>query len=305
MSAAGRLWRRAPAWRLLVITALASTALAVMFPPAVPKWLPLPGRGAAGAGLQTFMQAPPAGDGQQTPANTPSAASQSAPAHFVPQPEPPALATGSLQLLHNAIDRTGLIPFAGRQIPLPAGVWKDLVLVRIGGVIPSQREILARMENGQLTGLLQAEGPGPASGAAGLLVRPEICSAQNTMLQVSAPESPDQNPMVHECWLLLDSNMTSAAKRDGLDDAMKNALNRVEQLGAKVPDHMLMLLYVRSDQTGWLDTLLLLPDSRDTTASASRRIQSWIRRYAAALHQGYDSRLSPSGLPAAAARDPT
>ena len=111
--------------------------------------------------------------------------------------------------------------------------------------------------------------------------------------------------MVHECWLLLDSNMTSAAKRDGLDDAMKNALNRVEQLGAKVPDHMLMLLYVRSDQTGWLDTLLLLPDSRDTTASASRRIQSWIRRYAAALHQGYDSRLSPSGLPAAAARDPT
>jgi hypothetical protein len=274
--------------------AIASTALATMFPPSMPKWLPVV-PAARPTNATTSSAAPPQAFGVPQPVT----------AHFTPQPDPPPLESSSLEMLHNSVDRSGVIPFAGRQIPLPAGNWRDLILVRNGGVIPGQREILARVENSQLTGLIQADAPSPTSGAAGPLVRPEICAANNAILRETAPETPDQNPMVHECWLLVDSDLTSASKRNSLDEPMQRALNRLQELGAKVPDHMLMLIYLRTDQTGWLNTLLLLPDKADVTASASRRIQSWVRRFAAALHQGYDGRVPPGGPPAAVSRDPT
>jgi hypothetical protein len=309
MGAFGRLWRRAPAWRLWLMIAIASTGLAVLFPPSVPKWLPvMPGAG-SGQGMQTLVAggtaaAPENATAGAAPSQAPGA-SQPVNAHFAPQPDLPPLDSSSLEVLHGTTDRSGVIPFAGRQIPLPAGNWRDLVLVRTGGAIPGQREILARTENGQLTGLIQADAPSPASGAAGPLVRPELCAANNTILREVVPDTPDQNPMVHECWLLMDSDLTSASKRNSLDDPMQRALNRVQELGAKVPDHMLMLVYLRTDQTGWLNTLLLVPDQADVTAAASRRIQSWARHFAAALHQGYDGRIPPGGPPAAVTRDPT
>jgi hypothetical protein len=80
---------------------------------------------------------------------------------------------------------------------------------------------------------------------------------------------------------------------------LRRSLARVEEIGGHVPDHMLTMVYLRTDQTGWMTTVLLLPDSRDVSAAASRRIQDWVRRYASALHQGYDGR-APS-VP----RDPT
>jgi hypothetical protein len=294
MAAFGRLWRRAPAWRLCLMLAIASTALATMFPPPLPKWLPV---------LPT-----PAPANRTAAGSAPSQSAVASPpvtAHFTPQSDPQPLDSSSLEMLRNSVDRSGVIPFAGRQVPLPSGNWRDLLLVRAGGVIPGQREILARVENGELTGLIQADAPSPTSGAAGPLVRPEICAANNTILHEAAPDSPNQNPMVHECWLLIDSDLTSASKRSSLDDPMQRALNRLQELGVKVPDHMLMLVYIRTDQTGWLNTLLLLPDKADVTASASHRIQSWVRRFAAELHQGYDGRIPPGGPPAAVARDPT
>jgi hypothetical protein len=292
MSAVGRLWRRAPAWRLCVIACVASAALAAMFPPAVPSWWPARLKG-AGAVQTGTMALAPAG---VAPMSAPGVL---APSHFIPQPEGAPPDDGGLVVLHPGAERSGVIPFAGRQVPLPAGVWTDLVLARIGGPVPGQEEVLGRIEDGQLTGLVQASGPSPASGAAGPLARPALCSAPNTILRDIVPETPAQNPMVHECWVLLDSDATAAAHRGELATALQRSLQRVEELGAHVPDHMLTLLYVRTDQTGFMTTLLLLPDRNDVSAAASRRIQEWVRRYAADLHQAYDGKAS------AVARDPT
>jgi hypothetical protein len=70
-----------------------------------------------------------------------------------------------------------------------------------------------------------------------------------------------------------------------------------------VPDRVLTLLYIRSAETGWLSLTLMLPADTDTNAAASRRIETWIRHYAAIAHQGFDGKL-PGGEPAAIARDP-
>jgi hypothetical protein len=292
MSAVGRLWRRAPAWRLCVITCVASACLAAMFPPALPSWWPqrLTRAGAVQAGTMAMA---PAG---VAPLTAPALV---APAHFVPELEGTPPNDGDLEVLHAGILRSGVIPFAGRQVPLPAGNWTDLVLARLGGVVPGQEEVFVRIQDGQLTGLLQASAPSPTAGAAGPLARPQLCFASNTILRDIVPEASTQNPMAHECWFLIDSNSVTAARRANLEPVLRRSLARVEEIGGHVPDHMLTMVYLRTDQTGWMTTVLLLPDSRDVSAAASRRIQDWVRRYASALHQGYDGR-APS-VP----RDPT
>ena len=304
MSAMGRLWRRAPAWRLSLISAVAFTALAAMFPPPVPPqlrhwWPAFLGGGATSKQNGTLLAGPALAGAPQ------GAASPLQAAHFTPQPDQAPLDSGSLEVPHSATDRSGVIPFAGRQVPLPAGTWKDLVLVRLGGIVPGQEEVLARIENGQLTGLLMADAPSPASGAAGPLATPAACYIDNTIMREIAPETPGQNPMAHECWILVDSDITAAASRAKVDDITRRALNRVDETGAHVPDHMLMMVYMRSSETGWLRVLLLLPATSDVTAASSHRIQNWVRRFAVEFHQGYDGKIPASGIPQAVAKDPT
>jgi hypothetical protein len=279
MSAAGRLWRRAPAWRFCVVTALATTALAVMFPPTVPH----------------FAVTPPATPAAPAPF-TPSA-------HFTPQPPAPPAENGAVQVLHNPQSRTGIVPFAGRQVALPPGDWKGLVLASAGGVPPVQETLWFRAPAGRLTGLLRTAAPSPASGAPGDLSKPQICYAPAAILKEVTPEPADSNPMVHECWVLVDSDETSTAERDKVDPVLRRALGRITDLGITVPDRVLTLLYYRSTETGWLSLTLMLPADSDTNATASRRIETWIRRYAAVAHQGFDGKLA-EGEPAAIARDP-
>jgi hypothetical protein len=269
---------------------MACSALAAMFPPAVPRaWL---AHGGGGFGLAGA-----------SPGAAPAAAAGALPAHFVPQPETPPPANSSLEVLRNGADRSGVIPFAGRQLALPAGTWKELIIVRVGGTVPGQQVVLARVENGRLTGLIQADAPSAASNAPGVLGNPEICDATNAIVREVAPAAAGQNPMVHECWVLLDTNATSHANRQKIDDVLSRALNRLDEAGAKVPDHMLTLVYIRSDQTGWLRAVLLLPDRAGGTTAAGHRMQNWVRRFAAALHQGFDGRLAADGS-APAGRDP-
>ena len=296
MSAMGRLWRRAPAWRLSLISGAAFTVLAAMFPPPLPHWWPsFAGGGATSKQNATLVAA---STGAAFPPSVPAA-------HFTPQPDQAPLDSGRLGVPNDTVDRLGVIPFAGRQIPLPAGVWKDIVLARFGGVIPGQSEVLARIENGQLTGLLMADAPSPTSGAAGPLATPAACYTDNTILREIAPETPGQSPMAHECWILIDSDITAAASRAKVDDITRRALNRVEETGGHVPDHMLMMVYMRSSETGWLRVLLLLPATSDVTAAASHRIQNWVKRFAVEFHQGYDSKIPASGISQVIAKDPT
>jgi len=291
MSAAGRLWRNAPAWRVWLVVALCSTGLAAMFPPAAPQWL--------------AHRAGTAAPGAVAPSPGIFGAPHLAAAHFSPQPDAPPSQYSLYQPVANPQDLTGVIPFAGRQIPLPQGNWKNVALAQLRGEVPGQAELLFRVENGQLTGVLRAEAPSPGSGAAGVLARPDFCFFTETIMRDTPPEPATQNPMVHECWVLTESTMTGAANRDKVDEELHKALDRLEKNNVSVPEHMLALLYLRSSETGWVRTLLLLPAQRDVTALASRQIQAWVKRYAAALHQGFDGRLAAGASYTALGRDPT
>jgi hypothetical protein len=254
--------------------AVAMAALAAMFPPGVPH------------AAATLAAAP----------FTPSA-------HFTPLPPAAPAEDGAIQVQPNPRERSGVVAFAGRQVALPPGDWRDLVLAIHAGAPPVQETLWFRAAAGRLTGLLHAAAPTPASGAPGNLSRPEICQAPEVILKDVAPEPPSSNPMVHECWVLLETDATSAAVRDKIDPALRRALTRITDLGITVPDRMLTLYYVRSTETGWLTLALMLPADADTTAAASRRIQAWVRRYAGVAHQGFDGKL-PEAMPPAIAKDP-
>ena len=132
---------------------------------------------------------------------------------------------------------------------------------------------------------------------------PEVCHTDNTIMREIVPESASDSPMVHQCWLLIDSGVTASANRAKLDDAMRRALGRINDFGAIIPDHMLMLVYIRSSETGWLRMQLLLPADKDISVSATHRIEAWCRRFVAELNSGYDGKLG--ALRAVVPRDPT
>ncbi len=261
MTAAGRLWRRAPAWRLLLVTAVAATALGALFPPARPVWDALPG---------AKPPVPPR-------------------ATFTPQ-APQVPIDGALMHAPPLLtQRSGTIPFAGRQLPLPAGNWQTLILARTAKPVSAQIEVFGRIEAGLLTGLLLALGPDPVDTQPSPFNAPQRCEEADSIEDWAAPEAFGQDPRDHECWRLAAFNPLGLAERGRLDGVLGRALLRLEDMGVKFPDHLLLLHYLRSDETGFLSAMVFV---RDTRPAGNKRWVAWARRYAAALHDGYAGTLS-------------
>ncbi|MBE7212594.1 MAG: hypothetical protein INR65_16365, partial [Gluconacetobacter diazotrophicus] len=150
MSAFARLWRRAPAWRVCVITGVAFAGLAAMFPPTLPRF--------ATGGL---------GGGTSSPAGG---------ARFHPRPDPaPANYSGG-RLIPDGAVRSGVIRVAGHDVPLPAGNWRSVGVAREGGADQLQIDVLARIENASLTGLMLIVAPTAMSGVAGPVGEPPPCA---------------------------------------------------------------------------------------------------------------------------------
>lgn len=295
MSVIGRLWRRAPAWRLCGTVALASTALAAMFPPAVPRWLPA-------------APAPPAGDA--SPAGNPPAPaapdSRTLPAgaaRYVPQPDPAPLGYSTYDNPPLAPGRTGLVPAAGRQVPLPAGAWQTLTFARAPGPPVLQVSVLDRMEDGLLTGLLVVAAPAPVSRTPGPAAAPLPCVAPDVLARQVAPASA-ANPTAHECWTIAAADMAGLAGAGSHDGLLKLGLARLEKLHVAVPDHMLAVRLIRSDETGWMSATLFLPDRRATSPGALHRLEAWAARFGTLFHKGYDGTLTSGEINPAIARDP-
>ncbi len=289
MSAAGRLWRRAPAWRLTLAAAVALSGLTVMFPPALPRWLPWHPPGAA---------APPAA--------VPAAAGVSglATAHFVPLPAAPPQDYGVVAFAPPGPGATGIIPFAGRKLPLPAGEWQELVLAQSGGVAAEQATVRARIEDGHLAGLLLAAAPGPVGGDATPGAGQAACFVADVIARQVIPTSTAQDPLARECWTLTGFDPAGVAGGPQPDDVMRGALDRLARMAVPVPGHMLALRYVRTDATGWLTVLLLLPDRRAGQPETVARLDAWMRRYAVLLHKGYEGTITAAELTPAALRYP-
>jgi hypothetical protein len=253
---------------LLLVTALAATALGALFPPPRPSWVQLPGAKPA--------PAPPR-------------------ARFKPQATHVATTGAILHVPALGPPRAGNIPFAGHLLPLPAGNWQTLVLARASTPVPAQIEVFARIAAGSLTGLLLALGSDPVADQPSPFNEPQFCEEANTIDFFVAPEPFGQDTRIHECWRLATFNPLDMTERGRLDGVLGRALLRLEQMGVKFPDRLLLLHTLRSDPTSFLSTLVFLPDTRGSGAAGGRRWAAWARRYAAALHEGYGG--APAGRP--------
>ena len=297
MSVIGRLWHRAPAWRLCGTVALACTALAAMFPPALPRWP----RGAAPAAVSgdapTPATASPAGG------TSPGGAAFAGTARYVPQPDPAPLSYSTVSTPPLAPGRTGLVPEAGRMMPLPAGAWQTLAFARGSGPMATQVSLLDRVEDGLLTGLLIAAAPPPVGRVSGPATAPLPCVAPNVLARQVRPQ-PAADPYAHECWTIVASAMTGPDGAGSHDELLKIGLDRLEKLHVAVPDRMLVVRLVRSDETGWMLATLFLPDRRGTSPGALHRLEEWAGRFEALFHKGYDGTLAAGEATGAAARDP-
>lgn len=277
MFATRRLWRRAPAWRLCLVTALAATGLAAMFPPATPAWVQA-WRDRASHAVQPAAS---------LPGSTPSASATRFDPLAVDAASDPQ---GAMQMPAPGVGRSGVIAFAGHHIPLPTGQWQVLVLARDNAPVPIQAELLGRIEDGQATGLLLAESPNPINGAAQPLTRLSGCFAANSIADGITQPPRGVNPAVHECWTVAPFDLTASAPRNEPDDLLTRGLAQLQRFGAQPPGHTLALRYLRSDDAGWMTMLLLLPDHRAAAPTAERRLLAWVRRFVADLHDGYSNK---------------
>lgn len=301
MSVIGRLWRRAPAWRLCGTVALACTALAAMFPPTLPRWpsgTPLADPGdVSGRAVASPAHGPPghtALSGSTSPDGT---------TRYVPQPDSAPLDYATVDRPPLAPGRTGLIPEAGRMMPLPAGAWQTLAFARSSGPMAAQVSLLDRMENGLLTGLLLIGAPGPVGRISGPATAPLPCVAPDVLARQVLPQ-PAADPYAHECWTIVASAMTGPDGAGSHDALLKIGLDRLEKLHVAVPDHMLAVRLIRSDETGWMLATLFLPDRRGTSPDALHRLEAWAGRFEVLFRKGYDGTLAAGDVTPVTARDP-
>ena len=219
--------------------------------------------------------------------------------HFTLPPANPPSDDGHLEMPGDEATRSGVIPFSGHKLPLPAGTWQELALAQASGASATQVSLLARIEDQHLTGLEMAAAPSPLSNSIGGFDGTGPCSATNTIVQETIPV-PGANPLARECWALSETAMTGDNAEIRKDELLKRGLDRLTHMGIQVPDHMMVLSYLRTDETGWMTTFLLLPGRR---ADPNHRLINWVKRFAPLLHKGYDSSLTPAEL-AAIGHDP-
>ena len=282
MSAFGRLWRRAPSWRLALFGAIGCTTLAALFPPALPARL-------SGALVASPLLHP------HLPHPGTAAAAANAGAHFAMPPDAAAPDYGTLAAPPLGAPRHGTIAFAGRQVPLPAGDWIELVLVRSGGPHPLQSIVLGRTGGGQVTGILSLTAPPPMT-VTDDGVRPSGACYDPASL-ASQHVDAGADPLARECWVMrpVRTSEITDPKREFV--IQRRAIARLQAMDVTVPPSLIELRWFRSDAGGWLGATLLVRPQPD---GASRAESGWMQRWSRLLHRGYDN-----AAPGPAAADPT
>ncbi|WP_428374825.1 hypothetical protein [Lichenicoccus sp.] len=282
MSAFGRLWRRAPSWRLALFSAVGCSAMAALFPPALPARLSGVLGGSLGGSLGSSGLLHP-----HLPHFGAGAASASAAPHFAAMPDAAAPDYGTLAAPPLGATRHGTISFAGRQVPLPAGDWIELVLVRDGGAHPLQSIVLGRTSAGQVTGILSLTAPPPlASVEDG--VRPSgACYDPAALASQHADPGPD--PLSRECWVMRPVRTSEIIdpKREFI--IQRRAVARLQGMDVTVPPALVELRWFRSDAGGWMGATLLVRPQPD---GGSRAQSGWMQRWGRLLHRGYDNAAS-------------
>lgn len=268
MTVIGRLWRRAPAFRVCVVLAIASSALGAMFPPHLP------------ASMRARLQGHgDALDGQ---------------AHYTPSADlpPPDYSLVDLPPLRDG--RSGVIPFAGRQLPLPAGKWVEVALARDHESPPVQAIVLGRIQSGAMTGMILVTGTPPV-----------VPNAQAPP-RFSPCDGTGQAIAGQDCWNTGQLITTQLRRPENAELLLKKSLDRLDSLGIILPARLTAGSYVRMNDSGGLTLKLLFAEPATGAAiiSANRRMEAWMRRWVPLLHRGFDGTLKPADVTAQLAHDP-
>ena len=148
MSAFSRLWRRAPLWRLSLVSMVAFSGITVLYPP---NWLvslypPL--------GKFAHHTAPAAQDDDSASDNEQSSPppAQSGAAGGKGQGGDYTTAQGAVPPIDAQL--VDLMPMAGRQFPLPAGIWHPVLTETSGPHGEISSNILVRTDRGVVTGVI-------------------------------------------------------------------------------------------------------------------------------------------------------
>ena len=295
MSAFGRLWQRAPSWRLALFAAVGCTTLAAMFPPALPARLGAALSGAVAGAASKAQTARLFGVPLLHPHGGATAGQATTAPHFASPPDVPGPDYGTLATPPVGSPRHGTIQFAGRQVPLPAGDWIELMVVRDGGAHPLQSIVLGRAGGGQVTGLLSLTAPPPVA-APDDGTRPSGACYDPAAL-ASQQSDPGAGSPAHECWVMRPLHATEISDPKSPFIIQRRAIQRLQGMDVTVPQSLIELRWFRADPSGWMGATLLVRPQAD---GGSKAEAGWMQRWSRLLRRGYDG-ASPGAVPA----DPT
>ncbi len=195
--------------------------------------------------------------------------------------------------------RQTLIPFAGRQVPLPQGKWSEIALMRTAASISEQGLVLVRLQSGRMTGMIMVLGTSAIERDAPI---PAAACADPSGLPVHILTPPDEQDLaLQECWSM--RRLATAALVDAPNPLQSRTFRRLGTLGIAVPSHLLSSFYFRHSDHAGLGVTILLPDPVES-AGLALRVEGWMRRWVPLLHSGFDNDLTAASVRPNLAHDP-
>lgn len=286
-----RLWRRAPAWRMVGLLAVLLTVLCVVFPPH-PK---LASQAPAPEPQASFT--PPPQPAAPLPATPPPVARAPVVPKTVAPPapaNPPQVHTANLSLatpnqssktdgLNDALAGnrfSGSLRVDGFNVPLPPGEWLQLASARFEQKSPQGDKkasgellMLGRVRNRRLTGYIRITAARSATDpGTGFVVSPG-CEKQNEGTNILVQEAIE--PFGHEaCWLIEHSFLAPlqawADRANKLPALERAAFGDLAAKGVTYPAEMVNVRFTRAEQWGLLEVRYGFSPEEDHIASTSQ-----------------------------------
>lgn len=316
MSAFSRLWRRAPLWRTTLILTGTCSVFALLFPApwlerSVPAYQHVADKVGHMMGRSSAAQQAAEADNQGR--------------RMVSQPPMDA------QL-------EGVIPFAGRQLPLPAGHWHPVLNyqddIAHGEILTS---LYVRSERGVITGFIIAQATTQSLPSSDTQMLQDMCHNTFNFMTGDLPQDGTQT----ECWMTApirvvnNQFITSNQALQGLVSSplfIPPALQRLGMMGFMLPpvlvdagwvhieksksgngvDFATVHTFVSPAQAGEHITIPGAPEdwskpgmnNSPDVADFVQRTNGWLKNWTPILRKGYAGKLDATSIPAGLTTDP-
>lgn len=322
MSAFTRLWRRAPLWRLSFIGMILCGSLTVLYPP---HWLVTLYPPIASL-IHHAPPTPPGDEDDQGPAsgasNSPAPQSQSSQSQQTEsqQTQPQQTQAAATPIDANLRD---IIPLAGRQFPLPVGIWHPVLTEQKGPHGEIIGNILVRTDRGVVTGVIISDATTVSIPATGPSYPHPSCEPGRAVSFRRFLPSPVGTT---ECVLTLAAPTPNGQTTPHSD--IDWAFHRLHLLGFPMPPVLVATFWVHvvknsasdsvnnsgGNNTNFEMTAIALspaepgtthisspladwtPQGIGTSPFAGRFVNSvndWMLKWASVLRQGYEGKLQP------------